>query len=96
VSFCALPRAKVNEQTAECGLNYIIKIKSGILRSVLSISTHDLWPDFWVTDSLRLRTHCLKEDWIPISKVSAALLKVYLKIATLLLPQRNSRSIPAL
>jgi hypothetical protein len=86
VSFCALPRAKVNEQTAECGLNYIIKIKSGILRSVLSISTHDLWPDFWVTDSLRLRTHCLKEDGIPISKVSASPLKVYMKIATLFPP----------
>jgi hypothetical protein len=66
VSVCALPRAKVNEQTEEYRLSYMIKIKSGILRSVPSINTHDLWPDFWVTDCLKLRTHCLKEGWIPI------------------------------
>jgi hypothetical protein len=51
---CALPRTKMNEQTEDCGLNYVIKIKSGILRSVPSINTHDFGPDFWVRDSLRL------------------------------------------
>jgi hypothetical protein len=28
LSVCALPRTKVNEQTEEYGLNYMIKIKS--------------------------------------------------------------------
>jgi hypothetical protein len=65
------------------------------LRSVPSINTHDLWPYFWVRDCLILRTHCLKEGWISIRKVSAAPLKAYLKIASLVPPQRNPKSIPA-
>jgi hypothetical protein len=78
-----VPRAKVDEQSQEHGLNYTIKIKSVTMRAVASINIYNIWPHFWITDSLRPRTHGLKESWIPVSKDPEVPWKVYLKITTL-------------
>jgi hypothetical protein len=85
------PRAKVDEQAQEHGLNYTIKIKSVTLRAVASINIHNFWPDFWTTDNLRPRTHCLRESRISVSKDPEASWKVYLKITTLVFSQKKPK-----